>query len=57
MGIPPSSGSSNPSATQDQGTGESARTSPTDLPLAMSLPSWDLVPLHTLLVRRKPGNR
>ncbi|MBI4893160.1 MAG: zinc ribbon domain-containing protein [Acidobacteria bacterium] len=26
-----------------------------DSPLASQLPAWDLVPAHTLLVRRRPG--
>jgi hypothetical protein len=39
---------------KDKATEQAARTTSTDLPLATSLPSWDLVPLHTLLVRRKP---
>jgi hypothetical protein len=57
MSTPISPGSDNRAlATQDKdkGTEQSAKTAPTDLPLATSLPSWDLVPLHTLLVRRKP---
>ena len=58
MSTPPSSESNKgASSTQDKGTGQSSRTSPMDLPLATSLPAWDLVPLHTLLVRRRPGNR
>jgi hypothetical protein len=56
MNTPSSSGSGN-QTTQDKATGQSTRTNLTDLPLATSLPPWDLVPLHTLLVRRKPGNR
>lgn len=58
MNTPPSPDSGNQySQTQDKGTGQSARTSSTDSPLATSLPSWDLVPIHTLLVRRRPGSK
>jgi hypothetical protein len=57
MSTPISPGSDNQAlATQDKDKHieQSPETTPTDLPLATSLPSWDLVPLHTLLVRRKP---
>ena len=33
----------------------SSRVRQQDSPLASQLPDWDLVPAHTLLVRRRPG--
>jgi hypothetical protein len=33
----------------------SPRGNQQDSPLASQLPAWDLVPAHTLLVRRRPG--
>jgi hypothetical protein len=33
----------------------SSRGNQQDSPLASQLPAWDLVPAHTLLVRRRPG--
>lgn len=32
---------------------ESAAQKPVDSPLATQLPAWDLLPAHTLLVRRR----
>ena len=43
-----------PNKDKDKAIEQTPGTTPADLPLATSLPSWDLVPLHTLLVRRKP---
>lgn len=42
---------------KDKPAGELAKTTSADLPLATSLPSWDLLPMHTLLVRRKTVSR
>jgi hypothetical protein len=54
MSTPNPPGSDNRAlATQDKDKAIE-QTTPADLPLATSLPSWDLVPVHTLLVRRKP---
>lgn len=33
---------------------EQALPKPPDSPLATQLPAWDLLPAHTLLVRRRP---
>lgn len=57
MSTPISPGSDNRAlATQDKDTviERAPGKTPADLPLATSLPSWDLLPLHSLLVRRKP---
>ena len=60
MSTPLSSESDNQTSTtpeKDKLTEERANTTPPDLPLASSIPSWDLLPSHTLLVRRKPVRR
>jgi hypothetical protein len=45
----PNVSSSGPTAAQP------AQASTPDSPLASQLPSWDLLPAHTLLVRRRPA--
>lgn len=37
------------------GPAEHARLAPHDSPLASQLPDWDLIPAHTMLVRRRTG--
>lgn len=45
----PNASSSVPAAAQP------AQASTPDSPLASQLPSWDLLPAHTLLIRRRPA--
>jgi len=47
-----------PEAQPKQGSAATAQASPAsrnELPLASELPSWDLLPSDTLLVRRRPA--
>ncbi len=54
MNTPSSSRSVIRSEAQGKESGQPATATHPDSPFATSLPSWDLLPLHTLLVRRRP---